>query len=190
MVIFIDESGTHKQSGHASNAIVYIRIENLVDVEEKIKSILAKLELETFHWADHGWKVRNRFLKEIINLDFTFKVGIFKNPVKTNEMTEAVLESLITEKNIKNVFIDGKQPQWYERKLKKVLRNKGIPIKKLRTARSKSHPGLQLADTIAGLTRYHFDNPEAEDAKKWVKRFEKEEKFLSQKVFEQKETPL
>ena len=190
MVIFIDESGTHKQSGHASNAVVYIKIKNLTGVEEEIKSTLTKLELETFHWADHGWKVRNRFLKEIINLDFTFKVGIFRNPVKTDEMTEIVLESLITERNIKNIFIDGKQPKWYERKLKKVLRDKGISIKKLRTARSKSHPGLQLADTIAGLARYHFDNPEAEDAKKWVKILEKEKKFILQKVFEQKETPL
>lgn len=36
MVIFIDESGTHKQSGHATNAVVCIKIENLEKVEEKI----------------------------------------------------------------------------------------------------------------------------------------------------------
>lgn len=185
MVIFIDESGTHKQSGHTANAIVYIKIENLEKVEQQIRKILEKLKLEVFHWADHGWKVRNKFLKEIIKLDFTFKVGIFKNPVKTNEITEIVLEKLITEVNIRSIFIDGKQPKWYERRLKKVLRDKGISVRKLRTVRNEaSHPGIQLADTLAGLVRYHFDNPNAEDAKIWVKRLEKEKKFLFQEVFE------
>lgn len=185
MVVFIDESGTHKQSGHASNAVVYIKIENLEKVEGQITDILKELDLETFHWADHGWKVRNKFLKRIIKLDFTCKVGIFKNPVKTDEMTEIVFEHLITEKNIRNVFIDGKQPRWYERRLKKVLRDKGISVRKLRTVRNEvSHPGIQLADTLAGLVRYHFDNPNAADAKKWIRRLEKEKKFLSQQVFE------
>lgn len=98
MVIFIDESGTHKQSGHAANAIVYIKIENLEEVEQELKEILKKLNLDFFHWADHGWKVRSKFLKKIIKLDFTFKIGIFKSPVKTNRMTETIFEKLITEK--------------------------------------------------------------------------------------------
>lgn len=184
MVIFIDESGTHKQSGHAANVVVYIKIENLEEVEQSLKEILHELELDFFHWADHGWKVRSRFLKKIIKLDFTFKIGIFKNPVKTDEMTGVVLEELITEENIKNVFIDGKQPKWYERKLKKVLRDKGISVKKLRTIRNESsHPGIQLADSLAGLFRYHFENPKAEDAKRWVGRFKKEKKLLSEQLF-------
>lgn len=184
MVIFIDESGTHKQSGHAANAIVYIEIEHLEEVEGEIRKILGELKLDFFHWADHGWKVRNRFLKKIIKLDFTFKIGIFANPVKTDEMTEIVLEELITEENIKSVFIDGKQPKWYERKLKKVLRDKGISVKKLRTIRNESsHPGIQLADSLAGLFRYHFENSKAEDAKRWVGRFKKEKKLLSEQLF-------
>lgn len=185
MVIFIDESGTHKQSGHAANAIVYIKITNLEEVEQGLKEILKDLELDFFHWADHGWKVRNRFLKKIIRLNFTFKIGIFQNPIKTHEMTETVFGELITEKAIKNVFIDGKQPKWYERRLKKVLRDKGISVGKLRTIRNESsHPGIQLADSLAGLFRYHFENPRAEDAQKWVGRFKKEKKLLSEKLFE------
>lgn len=185
MVIFIDESGTHKQSGHAANAIVYIKIENLEEVEQHLKEILKELKLDFFHWADHGWKVRKRFLKKIIKLRFTFKIGIFANPVKTDEMTEIVLKGLITEKTIKNVFIDGKQPKWYERKLKKILRDKDISIKKLRTVRNESsHPGIQLADTLAGLFRYHFENPKAEDAREWVKKLKKAKKLLSQELFE------
>lgn len=76
MVIFIDESGTHKQSGHAANAVVYI------------------------------------------------KIGTVRNEV--------------------------------------------------------SQPGIQLADALAGLVRYHFDNPNAEDATKWFGKFEKQKKLSAQ----------
>lgn len=181
MVIFIDESGTHKQSGHAANAIVYIRIKRLEEVEEKIRQILSELKLESFHWAEHGWKVRINFLKRILKLDFTFKVGIFKNPVKMGEVTETVFHYLLIEKDIEKVFIDGKQPKWYELRLKKVLRDKGISIKKLRTVRNEiSQPGIQLADALAGLVRYHFNNPNAEDARKWFNKFEREKKLQGQ----------
>lgn len=181
MDIFIDESGTHKQSGLAVNAVVYIKIENLEKVEKGIRKILAELKLEAFHWAEHGWKVRINFLERILNLDFTFKVGVFKNPVKIGEMTEIILQHLITEKDVRNVFIDGKQPKWYERRLKKVLRDKGISVRKLRTVRNEiSQPGIQLADALAGLVRYHFDNPNAKDAAKWFGKLEKEKKLQGQ----------
>lgn len=184
MVIFIDESGNHKQTGHASNAIVYIELDNLEKVENKLRRILIALDLEVFHWAEHGWKVRNKFLEQILILDFKFKVGIFKNPVKTSEMTEMVFQHLITEKNIERVYIDGKQPKWYERRLKKVLRDKGISVKKLKTVRNEaSQPGIQLADALAGLIRYHFDNPSAIDADKWVNKLKKDNKLFAQIVF-------
>lgn len=184
MVIFIDESGTHKQSGHAANAVVSIKINNLEEVEKQMRKTLKELRLESFHWAEHGWKVRIKFLEQILTLDFTFKVGVFKNPVKVGEMTETILQRLLTEKNIEKVFIDGKQPKWYERRLKKVLRDKGISVKKLKTVRDEaSQPGLQLADALAGLVRYHFDNPNAQDATKWFGKFEKQKKLKAQFTF-------
>lgn len=184
MVIFIDESGTHKQAGYAVNAVVYITMENVEEVENQLKQIVADLSLDSFHWAEHGWKVRNKFLKKIIKLKFRFKVGIFQNPVKTSEMTEVIFQHLITEKDIERVWIDGKQPKWYERRLKKVLRDKGISVKKLRTVRNEaSQPGIQLADALAGLSRYHFENPSAEDAKRWFEKLKKEEKLYAEIKF-------
>lgn len=73
-------------------------------------------------------------------------------------MLELVLEEMITEKNIHTLFIDGKKPKWYSRKIKKILRDKAIPLKKVRTVRSGACPGIRLADLVAGLTRWHFDN--------------------------------
>jgi len=65
----------------------------------------------------------------------------------------------------------------YENKLKKVLKDKGIAIKKLRTVRSKSEVGIQLADALASLIRYYYDNPEEEDAKKWFNKLKREKKL-------------
>lgn len=184
VVIFIDESGTHKESGYAVNAIVYITIKNIEEIERQLKQIVNDLDLNSFHWAEHGWKVRAKFLEKAIKLNFTFKVGVFENPVKTSEMTEMVFQHLITEKDIELVWIDGKQPKWYERRLKKVLRDKGISVRKLRTVRNEaSQPGIQLADSLAGLSRYHFENPSAKDAKRWYERLKKEDKLLAEIKF-------
>lgn len=40
MVIFIDESGIHKQEGHSTTAVVYVKVANL----EKFTAGLIKLE--------------------------------------------------------------------------------------------------------------------------------------------------
>lgn len=102
-------------------------------------------------------------------------------------MTEAVFQHFITEKDIERVWIDGKQPKWYERRLKKVLRDKGISVKKLRTVRDDaSQPGLQLADTLAGLSRYHFKNPNAKDAKKWFDKLKREKNCMLKLFFRYK----
>lgn len=107
MVIFIDESGTHKQSGHAANAVVYITLDDIEEVESQLRQIIADMDLESFH-----------------------------------------------------------------------------SVRKLRTVRDEvSQPGIQLADALAGLSRYHFENPNAKDAKKWFERLRKEEKLSAQVIF-------
>ena len=133
--IFIDESGIHKQVGHSTTAVVYVEVQRLNEVEEQITAILDKLQLDTFHWTEHGWQVREKFLKQIIKLRFRFKVAIFRNPVYPEKMMEVVFKHLITEKDIKKIFIDGKKPRKYERRLKKILRDKGVSVKKLCSVR-------------------------------------------------------
>lgn len=184
MVIFIDESGTHKQADHASTAIVYIEIPKLEKIEQKILEIEKGLKIESFHWGEERWQVRNKFLSKIIKLDFAFKIAIFENPMHPEKMTELVFKHLITESDIKNIFIDGEKPKWYEHRLKKVLRDRGISVKKLRTIRSKSSPGIQLADCLAGLVRRYYDNPEEADPKRWFKKLKKEKKLIAQFLFD------
>lgn len=185
MVIFIDESGTHKQTGYATTAIVSIEVKKLETFERKIKQILEELEIETFHWAKHGWKIKEKFFKKIMKLDFKFHVAVFKNPFHPEKMIEIVFRHLITEKNIRAIYIDGEKPRWYERKLKKVLRDKAISIKKLKAIRKENaYSGIQLADALAGLIRYFYDNPEEKDSRRIFKKLMKEKKLLGQFLFE------
>lgn len=177
MVIFIDESGIHKQTGHSTASVVYVEVKNLEQFENQLKKIETDLKISYFHWAEERWFMKNKFLSRIFELDFTVKVAIFENPVKPDSMLEVVFQHLITEKHIRSIYIDGEKPKWYEHKLKKVLRDKGIALKKLRTVRSKSEVGIQLADALASLIRYYHDNPQEKDAKKWVTKLKKEKKL-------------
>lgn len=161
MIIFIDESGIHKSKDHSCIALVYIEIENLLAIENAVLGVEKKLKL-TFHWAHSVWEVRREFFRVISGLDFLIKVAIIRNPINLGKELEEVLLHLIIEKNIKQIVIDGKKSRRYERKLKKILRDKGISTKKLRTVRDESFAGIRLADAIAGAVRYYYDNPESQ----------------------------
>lgn len=57
--------------------------------------------------------------------------------------------------------------QLVERKLKKVLRDKGISVRSLKTARNDSVAGLRIADAIAGLARSFYDDPKGKAEPLW-----------------------
>jgi hypothetical protein len=163
MLIFIDESGIHKTKDHSCVALVYIEIKNIENIEKGILDLEKKLK-RPFHWAHTLSGVKRDFFKGIAKLDFFAKVAIIQNPIHLHKDTENILQHLIIEKNIKQIFIDGKQPKWYERKLKKVLRDKGISVKKLKTVDDKSFAGIRLADAVAGAARSYYDNPKGKSS--------------------------
>lgn len=174
MVVFIDESGIHKQDGHSTVAVVYVEIENGDKFQKDFEKIMNDLRIRFFHWTDERWLMREKFLSKIMNLDFRVKVAVFKNPINQGNIMETVFSQLISVQNISKMLIDGQKPKWYEQRLKKVLRDKGIAVKKLRTVRSKSEFGIQLADAIAGLVRYCYDYPDISEPRKILKKLQKE----------------
>lgn len=164
MHIFIDESGIHKKVDNSSFVIVYISLKDEGFISARIEQIESKLKIMPFHWSDFGskagWLIRKAFIKRISDLPFTFKYIIVKNPVKPREMLFYCLSYLLIEKDIKKVVIDGRQPKWYEKQIKHLLRSRGISVKKLRTANDRAVPALRLADALAGLVRsYHDGSP-------------------------------
>jgi hypothetical protein len=173
MIVFIDESGIHKQVGHSSASVVYVWARDLDTFEKGIENLNYKLKIDFFHWAESSWELKEKYLTGVGKLDFLFKVIVFDNPIKYQQIIEVIFKHLLVE-DIDKVFIDGKKPEWYERKLKKVLRDMGSSVKKLKTIRNESaHPGIQLADAIAGLFRYQADNPNSTIAASLVKRLNK-----------------
>ena len=187
MYIFIDESGIQNQVGNSTVAVVYVEIKNLDKFNDDFKKILQDLKITNFHWTEERWIVREKFINKIINLDFRVKIGIFKNPVHPDRMIESVFDQLIIELNIYKINIDAKKPKWYENKLKKILRVKGISIKKLKSIRKdENNYGIQLADCLAGLYRYHYDNPINVDVKSWIKKVRKHEKLFGEFFLEAK----
>jgi hypothetical protein len=176
VVIFIDESGTHKQTNHASIALVYVEISNLEEFEKEIEKIEQDLRIKYFHWSDEKWDKREKFLERLIKLDFTVKVAILDNPVKLSESLQKALRHLVIEEDIKKIMIDGRKPKWYSLRLKKVLRDKGISVKKVTTVRKdESSPGIRVSDCLAGLFRYYYDNPESRAAQ-WHNKLTKAKK--------------
>jgi hypothetical protein len=178
MVIFIDESGTHKQMDHATIALVYVEVTNLNVFERSVEEIETELKIKYFHWTDENWDIRKRFINKLAKLKFRVKVAILKNPVVVGKSLEASLRHLVVEPNIKKIMIDGYKPRWYDQKLKKILRDKGITVKKLKTIRNEhSCPGLRVADCLAGLIRYFYNHPHSE-AKTLYDRLKAEAKIV------------
>lgn len=167
--IFIDESGIHKSQDHSAFAMAYIEFENKAKVEEGVMKIEKKHGISHFKWSDLPWKLRTAFINDVISLPFMAKVAVFQNPVRPDKALEWSAQHLLVEKNFKAIYIDGEKPRWVELRLKKVLRDKGISAKKLRTLRDESSPGIRLADALAGATRAYYDNPKSKAGPLWQK---------------------
>ena len=174
MIVFIDESGIHKSIDHSVFALVYISTEDREVLERAVIEIEKKLNITDFHWSDHSWKVREKFIRELAKLPFTAKIAIFKNPINTAQALEWSLIHLLVDKDIDQIHIDGKKPRWVEHKFKKVLRDKGITVRHLRTDRHTSSPGIRVADAIAGLSRSYYDKKSKNAEKLW--------KIISKKI--------
>ena len=183
-MIFIDESGVHKLTGHSSFAVVYVEVEDLDNLNKRLVEINNSLKIDFFHWSDQRLKIRRKYLRLVNKISFRFKVAIFENPIDTDVAFDRIFQYLIREKNIRSVIIDGKKPKWYEKKLKKELRNHGISVKRLKTIRKEiSEPGLQLADALAGLSIYCFENTRNNDYNPLFEKLKKSGKLLVQMIF-------
>jgi len=163
MHIFIDESGIHKRTEHSSFVVVYVAIKNESAINSQIERIEDTLGIHNFHWSDfgseHGWTVRRGFILKALKLLFHFKYTVVLNPVHPQkELREAII-NLVTEDDIDSVYIDGKQPRWYERQIKKILQDRGLSVRKLKTVHDGSHPVIRLADALANVVRLYHDSP-------------------------------
>lgn len=173
MLIFIDESGIHKQVDHSTFVLAYIESRQYAVLEKQIIDIERKTRITEFHWSKTVWKIKVAFMDEVLGLDFTAKVAVVKNPVRPAEELERVLAHLMVEHRIRNVYIDGQKPKWYARRIKHILRAKGISVQKLKTVKASQYAGIRLADMVAGLVRSYYDKKNFERIEPYYRRLEK-----------------
>ena len=181
MLVFIDESGVHKKVDHSTFVLAYVESKNYDLLDKQICRLEKELNIDYFHWSETVWKVKEKFLDQVLKLDFKAKIFVVKNPVYPSKEIENAMIQMIVEKNIQAIYIDGKKPKWYERNIKKVLRSKGMTVKKLKTVKASQYSGIRLADMIAGLTRSYFDKKNMYRIEKFYKRLNKKSIFLKTK---------
>jgi len=112
-------------------------------------------------------------MERALAFDFFVKIAIAKNPVQVDQVLRRVLEHMIVERNIKQIIIDGKKSKRYERVIKKILRDKGISVKKLKTVRDTQYAGIRVADMVAGLSRLYADKMNLQKIDPYYERLKK-----------------
>lgn len=160
MFISIDESGTHKQDG--LSVIVLVCVEDsatLHDLNSRVEHLEKAIGTTNFHWAAKGWPFRRDFVQGLVTLPMRVRLAQLTNPIRLDRTLEEVLPYLISERHVEQVFIDGKKHKQYARTLKKVLRDKNISVKKLRTVNDAAYPTVRVADAVAGAVRYYLGFP-------------------------------
>lgn len=177
MLVFIDESGTNKGSGHSAFALVYVVVDDYSRFESAVKAVEEALGIEYFHWAKCAPPVREKFFEQLAKLEFTAKVALVRNPSLPDDDLERLLPHMLIEKNIHSITLDGEKPGWYTRKLKKILRDKGITTKKLKSASDESSAGIRVADAVAGLARAYYDKKGGEFVQVWYERLRAKKKI-------------
>jgi hypothetical protein len=160
MVFLLDESNIHSQEGISSVALIHVdSLEGLHAFDAHVLAAENRLRIRPFHWWKSNWRTRGNFLREVIAFDFGIRVALFHNPINIESVLEQALPYLITEREVHRLIVDGSKPKEYASRLKKVLRDKGITVKKLRTEADHARPALRAADCVAGVVRYHAENP-------------------------------
>jgi hypothetical protein len=170
MYIFIDESGIHKNVDNSVYVLVYIEIDNYDFLNKEILKIEKDLKIKEFHWAETVWVVKEKFINRVLKLDFKVKIAVLDNPINPQLKLEQILAHMLIEKNINYVYIDGKKPKWYERKIKNILRSKSFSVHKLKTIKSSQYPCIRIADMVAGLVRSFYDSKNLNKIEKYYMR--------------------
>ena len=158
-IIYIDESNILSKVGNSIYVAVCILYADKDTFIQKIVGIEEDLNISYLHWVDMPWKLRIALAKKIRNLNFTCKIASYRNPIHPDRILQDFLFEIIScDNSIFRIIIDGKKSKRYVNKLKTVLKNRGIRMKKIIFSDDKNEPVIRLADFMAGMYRSFLDN--------------------------------
>ncbi len=156
--IYIDESGIISKIGHSVYVLVYIEYLNEFNIGKIILKIEKDLNISHIHWVNMSRKIRLKVAKKLRDIDFTCTYVVYNNPISQEKALENVLiEALKQEDLLHRIIIDGKSGQKHEKYLKKILKDRGVRIYKVKISDDKKEPLIRLADFMAGLIRSYYD---------------------------------
>ena len=125
-----------------------------------------------FHWRNHIWQVKTKFLDEIIKIEeWKSILVVISNKNYSYQLFENLLSKALQGLYIRKMYIDGKKHKDYVSKVKKSLKNVGIKINELKMVRHQAKGGLRLSDAVAGLARLHYDHKAKGESAMYFKRF-------------------
>ncbi len=156
--IYIDESGITNIGIHSTFAFVTIEVRDSESINNQIILIEDKLNLKVAHWRDMSWKVREKFAKEIIKIDFEAHVVIHKNPINVQEALILSIQQAIVRDDYITMVIDGTKNEKIIKAIRQFLRSKNKSISTIRQKSDETAPVLRIADFIAGSTRSYYDD--------------------------------
>lgn len=160
MYIFVDESGTNKSTGVCVFTAVLVDTDALAELDQIVTNAEQAAGVRNFHWKAAPWPVRVAFIRGVSRGGFRVRHQLFKNPLLNfGEALESLLITASADISVERIILDGRKDKSYERRLKKILRDKGLSSKKLRTANDEAYPALRIADAVAGLLRAHINSP-------------------------------
>ncbi len=167
---FIDESGIHKDTGLSTVAMFFIMPDAIEELEKVIISVEKSLHIPLFHWTHHTMEIRKKFLDKVLTKNILNKISIEisvrHNPLYYHDFLSASLGMFIRNKKVKHVIFDGQKTHSYERRIKGILRSNKISTRILSIRKDGASPLLRLADALAGLFRFHLENPEHIETKR------------------------
>jgi len=143
---------------------VYVAVKDLEATEQLVLKAEQSAGIHGFHWAHRNWHMRRRFIEEIATGDFKVKIAYVTNPIVLDKALSEALQHLLAERHISQILVDGDKPKTYTRQLKKVLRDKGITVRKIRSVKDEAYPMIRIADAVAGAARATYDDPRGKAA--------------------------
>lgn len=159
VVVCIDESGVTSKIGHTTYSFVFILIENIKEIDTRIKYIEEELGIGYIHWSEMSWKRRMIVAKAIENINFSSLVYLMENPVSPDiELLNIFNKFYNRDIRCIKFYIDGDKPQRFIKKIKNEVNRSGVGHNKVSVLDDKKFAGLRLADFIAGAVRHFYDN--------------------------------
>jgi hypothetical protein len=175
--VFIDESGIFRKFGHSIYCLTICDSKLSLNVDNFILDIEKELKISPFHWRDHNWKIKTKFLKELLKIeDWKCILIVIDNKRYSDQILYELLSSSLKGFTIKRMYIDGKKHKRYIDNVKKTLKKVGVNISELKMVRHQAKGGLRISDAVAGLARLHYDRKTKDNSLIFYR------KFLKQKI--------